>query len=126
MKAHVFVLVHPAWSGAVITGVADCVADRIGHVVYLDAFVPGDGEAVLDLIAPERRQMMETGARIPRRRKCRGLTSAYDASRGCGSADGSSACSRSTCSSTLVMSGRKKSATVQSSTIRRRRSQRGI
>ena len=42
-----------------ITGVADRAPTQIAHVVYLDAFVPEDGQAVLDLITPERRQMME-------------------------------------------------------------------
>jgi pimeloyl-ACP methyl ester carboxylesterase len=53
------VLVGHSASGAVITGVADRAPTQIAHVVYLDAFVPEDGQAVLDLITPERRQMME-------------------------------------------------------------------
>jgi pimeloyl-ACP methyl ester carboxylesterase len=53
------VLVGHSSSGAVITGVADRVPERIARVIYLDAFVPDDGQAVLDLITPERRQMME-------------------------------------------------------------------
>ena len=54
------VLVGHSSSGAVITGVADRVPDRIAQVVYLDAFVPEDGQSVFDLVAPERRQVMET------------------------------------------------------------------
>jgi pimeloyl-ACP methyl ester carboxylesterase len=53
------VLVGHSSSGAVITGVADRTPAQIALVVYLDAFVPEDGQAVLDLITPERRQMME-------------------------------------------------------------------
>jgi pimeloyl-ACP methyl ester carboxylesterase len=53
------VLVGHSSSGAVITGVADRSPERIGLVVYLDAFVPEDGQAVLNLITAERRQMME-------------------------------------------------------------------
>jgi pimeloyl-ACP methyl ester carboxylesterase len=53
------VLVGHSSSGAVITGVADRAPERLGHVVYLDAFVPENGEAVLDLIAPERRRVFE-------------------------------------------------------------------
>jgi pimeloyl-ACP methyl ester carboxylesterase len=53
------VLVGHSSSGAVITGVADRAPAQIAHVIYLDAFVPEDGQAVLDLITPERRQMME-------------------------------------------------------------------
>jgi pimeloyl-ACP methyl ester carboxylesterase len=56
---HDVVLVGHSSSGAVITGVADRAPTRIALVVYLDAFVPEDGQAVLDLITPERRQMME-------------------------------------------------------------------
>jgi pimeloyl-ACP methyl ester carboxylesterase len=53
------VLVGHSSSGAVITGVADRVPAQIAHIVYLDAFVPEHGQAVLDLITPERRQVME-------------------------------------------------------------------
>ena len=54
------ILVGHSSSGAVITGAADRAPTRIAHIVYLDAFVPEDGQSVLDLIVPERRQMMET------------------------------------------------------------------
>src|SRR5262245_42054376 len=54
---HDVVLVGHSSSGAVITGVADRAPTPIALVVYLDAFVPEDGQAVLDLITPERRQM---------------------------------------------------------------------
>jgi pimeloyl-ACP methyl ester carboxylesterase len=53
------VLVGHSSSGAVVTGVADRIPAQIAHVVYLDAFVPAHGQAVVDLITPERRQMME-------------------------------------------------------------------
>ena len=56
---HDVILVGHSSSGAVITGVADRAPAQIALVVYLDAFVPEDGQAVLDLITPERRQMME-------------------------------------------------------------------
>lgn len=57
------VLVGHSSSGAVITGVADRVPDRIGHVVYIDAFVPDDGQSVFDLVSAERRQILEGLAR---------------------------------------------------------------
>jgi pimeloyl-ACP methyl ester carboxylesterase len=57
---HEVVLVGHSSSGVVITGVADRAPVRVAHVVYLDAFVPEDGQAVVDLITPERREMMET------------------------------------------------------------------
>jgi pimeloyl-ACP methyl ester carboxylesterase len=53
------VLVGHSSSGVVITGVADRAPERIAHVVYLDAFVPEDGQAVFDLVAPDRRQVFE-------------------------------------------------------------------
>jgi pimeloyl-ACP methyl ester carboxylesterase len=53
------VLVGHSSSGAVITGAADRSPERLAHVVYLDAFVPSDGQSVLDLLAFERRQILE-------------------------------------------------------------------
>lgn len=47
------VLVGHSYGGMVVTGVADRAAERIAALVYLDAFVPQDGEALLDLL-PER------------------------------------------------------------------------
>ncbi|CAN5874182.1 alpha/beta hydrolase [soil metagenome] len=42
-------LVGQSYGGAVVTGVADRVPDRIGRLVYVDAFVPRHGESVNDL-----------------------------------------------------------------------------
>lgn len=53
------VLVGHSSSGAVITGVADRVPELVATVVYLDAFVPENGQSVLDLVTPERRQAFE-------------------------------------------------------------------
>jgi pimeloyl-ACP methyl ester carboxylesterase len=53
------ILVGHSSSGAVITGVAERVPERLAHVVYLDAFVPDDGQSLMDLIPPDRRQGME-------------------------------------------------------------------
>ena len=53
------VLVGNSSGGMVVTGVADRVPERVAEVVYLDAFVPEDGECVFDLLAPERRAVME-------------------------------------------------------------------
>lgn len=41
------VLVGHSYGGMVVTGVADSLADRIKHMVYLDAFVPYSGENAL-------------------------------------------------------------------------------
>jgi pimeloyl-ACP methyl ester carboxylesterase len=40
------VLIGHSYGGMVVTGVADRVPDRIRHLVYLDAFLPEDGESV--------------------------------------------------------------------------------
>ena len=53
------ILVGHSSSGAVITGAAGRAPERIAQVVYLDAFVPEDGQSVFDLIAPERRAALE-------------------------------------------------------------------
>jgi hypothetical protein len=46
----------------VITGVAGQVPDRVAGLVYLDAFVPADGECLLDLLPPDRRSALEAFA----------------------------------------------------------------
>jgi pimeloyl-ACP methyl ester carboxylesterase len=53
------VLVGNSSGGMVITGVADRVPEQIAHVVYLDAFVPQDGQSLWDIIPPDRRPAME-------------------------------------------------------------------
>jgi pimeloyl-ACP methyl ester carboxylesterase len=53
------VLVGNSSGGMVITGVADQLPDAISHIVYLDAFVPQDGQALVDIIPPDRRPPME-------------------------------------------------------------------
>ena len=50
------VLVGHSYGGMVITGVADRLAERLAALIYLDAAVPEDGQCVLDLQAPERRE----------------------------------------------------------------------
>jgi pimeloyl-ACP methyl ester carboxylesterase len=47
------VLVGHSYGGAVIRGVADRVGERIAALVYLDAFVPEDGQSVHDLLPAE-------------------------------------------------------------------------
>jgi pimeloyl-ACP methyl ester carboxylesterase len=48
------VLVGHSYAGMVITGVTAAVPERIGRLVYLDAFVPEAGKSLLDLLPPER------------------------------------------------------------------------
>ncbi|MDX6290284.1 MAG: hypothetical protein QOH42_2083 [Blastocatellia bacterium] len=47
---HDIILVGHSYGGMVITGVADRVPDRIRRLVYLDAFVPKDGESAMSLV----------------------------------------------------------------------------
>lgn len=47
---HQVVLCAHSYGGMPVTGAADQVADRIGLVIYIDALVPRDGEAALDLL----------------------------------------------------------------------------
>ncbi len=54
------VLIGHSYGGMVATGVADRAPERIAQVVYLDAFVPGDGQALADFWpAAERQRRME-------------------------------------------------------------------
>ena len=47
------VLVGNSYAGMVITGVAATAPQRLAHVVYLDAYVPLQGEREMDLWPPE-------------------------------------------------------------------------
>ena len=49
---HDVVLVGSSAGGMVITGVAEQVPHRLSHLIYLDAFVPQDGQSLLDLLDP--------------------------------------------------------------------------
>jgi pimeloyl-ACP methyl ester carboxylesterase len=50
------VLVGHSYGGMVATGVADRAAQRLSQLVYLDAFVPRDGQSVFDLIPAAARE----------------------------------------------------------------------
>ena len=43
------ILVGHSYGGMVVTGVADRMFDRIQHLLYLDAFLPADGQSLSDL-----------------------------------------------------------------------------
>jgi pimeloyl-ACP methyl ester carboxylesterase len=47
-------LVGHSYGGVVITAVAEVVAEKLSHLVYLDASVPKDGQGMFDLMPPER------------------------------------------------------------------------
>jgi pimeloyl-ACP methyl ester carboxylesterase len=56
------VLVGHSYGGMVATGVADRARDRVAQLIYLDAFVPDDGQCLLDLLREEDRQRMRDAA----------------------------------------------------------------
>jgi pimeloyl-ACP methyl ester carboxylesterase len=47
------ILCGHSYGGCVIRGAADRVADRVGALVYLDAFVPENGQSLYDTLPPE-------------------------------------------------------------------------
>lgn len=46
-------LVSQSYGGMVATGVLSCIPEKIRSMIYLDAFVPEDGESLLDFFSPE-------------------------------------------------------------------------
>lgn len=56
------VLCGHSYGGAVITGVADRMPERIAALVYLDAFVVEDGQSVWDLMPEPNKALFEAGA----------------------------------------------------------------
>jgi len=46
------VLVGHSYGGCVISGVAEAAPDAIRSIVFLDAFIPDNGDATLDLVQP--------------------------------------------------------------------------
>ena len=65
------ILVGHSYAGLVISGVAAHAANRLSHLVYLDAFVPESGRALLDYLGPRAEAVRESartagdGWRIP-------------------------------------------------------------
>ena len=56
-------LVGHSYGGMVATGVADRATDRVAHLIYLDAFVPRNGQSLSDLQPTEIRAKMREGVR---------------------------------------------------------------
>jgi pimeloyl-ACP methyl ester carboxylesterase len=50
------VLCGHSYGGLVISGVVEAVPERIDALVFLDAFVPGDGQSLHDLVAEAQRE----------------------------------------------------------------------
>jgi len=78
------VLVGHSYGGMVISGVAEELAARLAQLVYLDAFVPADGQSTYDLVpqlaTAGRQQAAATGAgwRVPPLPGDFGVTAAAD------------------------------------------------
>jgi pimeloyl-ACP methyl ester carboxylesterase len=56
------VLVGHSYAGTVITAAAERVAPRVKALVYIDAFVPKDGQATLQLLPEQIREAFKTMA----------------------------------------------------------------
>jgi pimeloyl-ACP methyl ester carboxylesterase len=48
------VLCGHSYGGIVVTGVADAIPDKIAAIVYLDAYVPMDGDSTMSFLTKER------------------------------------------------------------------------
>ena len=57
------ILVGHSYGGMVITGVADRAPTRIGHLVYLDAAVPSDGQSLVD-VSPDLMAMARSTGKV--------------------------------------------------------------
>src|SRR5262249_45196790 len=60
---HDVVLVGHSYSGMVVTAVAERVPERIGQLVYVDAFVPRDGQSLNDIGGPAPQAYFTRAAR---------------------------------------------------------------
>ena len=54
---HVFLVGH-SYGGMVATGVADRASERLAHLIYLDAFVPRNGQSLFGLLPPDAQTAM--------------------------------------------------------------------
>jgi len=57
------VLCGHSYGGCVVTGVADRIPEKIGALVYVDAFVPENGQSLHDTLPPEQRNAQLEGAK---------------------------------------------------------------
>jgi pimeloyl-ACP methyl ester carboxylesterase len=58
---HIILCGH-SYAGLVITGVADKIPERIHALVYIDAYIPKDGDSCWSLTSEAYRQIFVTGA----------------------------------------------------------------
>lgn len=64
------ILIGHSYGGMVATGVADRARDKVRQLIYIDAFVPADGQSLLDLYEADRARVQELarsgdGWRVP-------------------------------------------------------------
>lgn len=55
------VLLGFSYGGMVVTGALEHIAERVRHLVYLDAFVPSDGDSVLSLLGRQAPSAIAVG-----------------------------------------------------------------
>jgi len=53
------VLVGHSYGGCVISGVAEAVANKIRSIVFLDAFIPDNGESLFDIVQPAVKEVIQ-------------------------------------------------------------------
>ena len=57
-----FVLVGHSYGGCVISGMAEAVPVAIHSIVFLDAFIPDNGDATIDLVQPAVQEIIRAAA----------------------------------------------------------------
>ena len=62
-ELHDVILLGHSYGGMVATGVADRAPERIAQVVYLDAFVPRDGQSVMSMQTEDNRKRVREAVR---------------------------------------------------------------
>ena len=67
---HSVILVGHSYSGIVVGQVAERASERVAHTVYVNAFLPHDGQSMLEAFpeaqrADERKQIADNGGRWP-------------------------------------------------------------
>jgi len=53
-----FVLTGHSYGGCVVSGVAEAMPNAISSIVFLDAFIPDNGDATMDLVQPEVQEVI--------------------------------------------------------------------
>jgi len=61
-----FVLVGHSYGGMVITGIADRLKEKIAHIIYLDAALPGDGQTMLSYGEPRSEAAISNSEQVMR------------------------------------------------------------